>query len=123
MFPQFFNRRRFLKTSVTGCLVVATSKGGAMSDDLAAIHSFQLGHLAGLVFPDQHFASKWYAELRMAFVNDDLRFVLQSKIYNDFDNSRIEFIGPYLVSDTEVNIFKTQEAFNGSKTVKEISKA
>lgn len=123
MFSYCFNRRLFFKTSVTCCLVMAGSKLVSISDDVEAIHSFQLGHLAGLVYPDQHFASEWYYEICKACVYEDLRSVLQLKIFDDFDNSRIEFIGPYLVSDTEVNIFKTQEALNGSESVKEISKA
>ncbi len=123
MFSHRFNRRSFFKTAGTCCLVIAGSKLVSISDDVEAIHSFQLGHLAGLVHPDQHFALEWYNEICRACVYEDLRSVLQFKIFNDFDDSRIEFIGPYLVSDTEVNIFKTQEAFNGSESVKEISKA
>ena len=102
---------------------MAGSKLVSISGDVEAIHSFQLGHLAGLVHPDQDFALGWYVEICRACGHKDLRSFLQFKIFDDFDNSRIQFVGPYLVSDTEVNIFNTQEALNGSESVKEGSTA
>ena len=60
MFSHRFNRRSFFKRSGTCCLVVAGSKLVSISGDVEAIHSFQLGHLAGLVHPDQDFALGWY---------------------------------------------------------------
>lgn len=123
MLSNSFNRRSFLKISVTSGLLVAGLRGGSLFDKSAAIHSFQLDHLVGFVGPDQHFASKWYAEICRACGHSDLRSFLQFKIFDDFDNSRIEFVGPYLVSDTEVNIFNTQEALNGPESVKKVSTA
>ena len=123
MASRYFDRRLFLKATASSGLLMTGLSGGAAFDGVTAIRSFRLDHLADFVGRDHHFASKWYAEICRACGQSDLRSFLQFRIFDDFDNSRIEFVGPYLVSDTEVNIFNTQEALNGSESVKEGSTA
>lgn len=123
MATRYFNRRSFLQATASSGLLVLGLKEGALFDDSSAIHSFRLDHLAGFICDDYHFALKWYYEIFRTWGNDDLRSVLQLKILDDFDKSRIGFKGPYLVSDTEVNIFKIQEALNGLESDKKRSSA